>query len=223
MTIRTATREEWLMERKALLRDEKALMRYKDHLAARRRALPWVKVDKAYTFATDEGTQSLSDLFADKSQLIVYHFMFGPDWQDGCPGCSQVADTFNFSIPHLETRDATLVAVSRTALDKINTFKARMEWRFRWVSSLESDFNFDFDVSYRDPGPSQKTHNFRRVEVEMEENHGISVFAKHEGAVYHTYSSYARGVETMMVHLQYLDLVPKGREDGTGIEEGLRA
>jgi len=222
MTIRTGTREQWLEERKALLRDEKALMRYKDHLAARRQALPWVKLDKQYSFQGDDGPVALGDLFGAKSQLIVYHFMFGPDWDNGCPGCSQVADAFNFSIPHLETRDATLVAVSRTSRENIRAFRDRMGWRFPWLSSLESDFNFDFDVSFAEP-TAPKTHNFRTVDDEMDETHGISVFAKHDGDIYHTYSCYARAVELVMVHLQYLDLVPKGREAKTIDEIGLRA
>jgi len=222
MDIRVATKEEWLRERRALLRDEKALMRYKDHLAERRRALPWVLVDKDYEFSTSVGTQSLADLFGSKNQLIVYHFMYGPEAQAPCTGCSQVADTFNFTIPHIETRDATLVAVSRTELANIEATQAKMEWRFRWVSSLNSDFNFDYEASYREPGHSKKHWNFAEVEMECGENHGISVFAKHEGRIYHTYSCYARSAELVMVHLQYLDLLPKGRQDDEGILDTLR-
>jgi len=210
-----ATKKEWLKERRALLRDEKALIRYKDSIAERRRNLPWVKVEKNYIFDTNNGNQSLEELFNGHSQLIVYHFMFGPEWEEGCVGCSQVADTFNFAIPHIENRDAAMIAVSRARLEKLNEYKEGMGWSFEWVSSLESEFNYDFDVSYKEPGLSRKRWNFQTVEAEMEEMHGISVFTTYEGELYHTYSCYARALELMMVHLQYLDLCPKGRQDGT--------
>lgn len=214
MEPRITTKKEWLKERRALLRDEKALIRYKDSIAEHRRNLPWVRVEKEYVFDTNGGKKSLEEFFNGRSQLIVYHFMFGPDWEEGCVGCSQVADTFNLAIPHIENRDAAMIAVSRANLDKLNEYKERMGWSFEWASSLESDFNYDFDVSYEDPGLSRKRWNFQTVEAEMEEMHGISVFALYEGEVYHTYSCYARALELMMVHLQYLDLCPKGRQDG---------
>ena len=213
MTPRIASKKEWLNERRALLRDEKALMRYKDYVAQRRRDLPWVKVDEAYEFVTNTGRKSLRDLFGDRSQLIVYHFMFGPDWELGCPGCSQVADSFNQAAAHIEHRDVSVVAVSRGPLDKLNAYKQRMDWSFEWVSSCDSTFNFDYNASYREPGLSKKMWNFQTIEAEMEETHGISVFALHDGEIYHTYSCYARAVELVMVHLQYLDLCPKGRQD----------
>ena len=207
------SKKEWLKARTALLRDEKALIRYKDSIAERRRNLPWVKVEEEYFFETNEGEKSLANLFNGRSQLIIYHFMFGPDWNEGCVGCSQVADTFNFAIPHIENRDASVVAVSRTSMDKINAYKERMGWSFEWVSSSKSEFNFDFDVSYKEPGPSRKRWNFQTVEAPMEEAHGASVFVCEDGVIYHTYSCYARALELMMVHLQYLDLCPKGRQD----------
>ncbi|MEM9569903.1 MAG: DUF899 domain-containing protein [Pseudomonadota bacterium] len=213
MTPRIASKKEWLKERRALLRDEKALMRYKDFVAQRRRDLPWVKVDETYEFVTNTGRQSLRDLFADRSQLVVYHFMFGPDWNLGCPGCSQVADSFNQAVAHIEHRDVSVVAVSRGALDKLNAYKERMDWSFEWVSSGDSRFNYDYYASYEEPGLSKKKWNFQTIEAEMEEAHGISVFALHDGEIYHTYSCYARAVELVMVHLQYLDLCPKGRQD----------
>ncbi|MEQ8690435.1 MAG: DUF899 domain-containing protein [Pseudomonadales bacterium] len=214
MRPKIATKKEWLKERRALLRDEKALIRYKDSIAERRRNLPWVKVEQEYVFDTNEGKRSLQDLFNGRSQLIVYHFMFGPDWDEGCVGCSQVADTFNFAIPHIENRDVTMIAISRARLEMLNAYKERMGWSFEWASSRESEFNYDFDVSYKDPGLSRKRWNFQTVEAEMEEMHGVSVFAMYEGELYHTYSCYARALELMMVHLQYLDLCPKGRQDG---------
>lgn len=208
------SKEEWLTARRALLRDEKALIRYKDSIAERRRNLPWVKVEQEYVFETKDGKKSLAEFFNGHSQLIVYHFMFGPDWEEGCVGCSQVADTFNFAVPHIENRDAAMIAVSRASLAKLTAHKKRMGWSFEWVSSLDSEFNYDFDVSYKEPGLSRKRWNFQTVEAEMEEMHGISVFAMREDGLFHTYSCYARGVELMMVHLQYLDLCPKGRQDG---------
>jgi len=213
MQPRITSRKEWLKERRSLLRDEKALIRYKDYIARRRREMPWVKVDQEYEFITDSGRKSLRDLFGESSQLIVYHFMFGPDWLEGCPGCSQVADSLNFSIPHIECRDVSVVAVSRADLEKLNGYKQRMEWSFDWVSSCNSEFNYDYYASYKDPSLSKKQWNFQTIEAELEEVHGVSVFVLHEDEIYHTYSCYARAVELLMVNLQYLDLCPKGRQN----------
>lgn len=208
------SREEWLIQRKALLRDEKALTRLKDGLAERRRMMPWVQIDKEYRFDTNDGEKTLADLFDGRSQLIVYHFMFGPDWTEGCLGCTEVADNFNGTIWHLNTRDASFVAISRSSLDKLNGYKARMDWTFEWISSLRSDFNFDFDVSFQNPENSPKTVNFAEVEAELEETHGVSIFVKAEdGTIYHTYSCYERGVEILCCNMQYLDLLPNGRQD----------
>ncbi len=208
-------RKTWLQARRALLREEKALTRYRDYVVAKRQSLPWVEVEKHYTFEGPDGACSLADLFGGRSQLVVYHFMYGPDWEQGCDGCTQVADSFANCVPYLEMRDVSLVAVSRTSIDNIEAYKARMGWNFPWVSSLESDFNFDFYASYREPELGEKTFNFEKVQAAMEETHGHSVFAMQDGVVFHTYSSYARSVDALMMNLQYLDLTPKGRgEDG---------
>lgn len=208
------SKDEWLVKRKALLQEEKEFIRLKDKIAEHRRALPWVRVEKDYAFDTSGGSKSLAELFADRSQLIVYHFMFGPDWEEGCPGCTQVADTFNLAIGHLNLRDVSMLAVSRAPLERLDIYKQRMGWSFDWVSSLGSDFNFDFEASYRDPELSLKHCNYRMIEIELEENHGVSVFTKDDdGQIYHTYSCYDRAVDPLMVHLQYLDLCPKGRQD----------
>ncbi len=207
------SKREWLRQRRALLRDEKALMRYKDLVTKQRQALPWVRVEEEYVFATLIGDQTLSDLFEDCSQLIVYHFMFGPDAEQGCEGCTQVADSFNLARHHIRQRDARLVSVSRTALDNIERYKKRMGWSFDWVSSLGSDFNFDYQASYP-PGTEAKYFNYEKVEEEIGENHGLSVFVKDaSGTIFHTYSCYARQIELYMVNLQYLDLLPFGRQD----------
>lgn len=214
MTHPIVSREEWLQQRIELLHEEKEFMRLKDRIAEQRRELPWVKVEKDYVFDTDAGSRSLADLFDERSQLIIYHFMFGPDWEEGCPGCTQVADSFNLAIGHLNLRDVSMVSVSRAPLDKLAAYKQRMGWSFDWASSLHSDFNFDFEASYRDPELSLKHTNYRMIEVEMDENHGVSVFTKTEdGQIYHTYSCYDRAADPLMVNLQYLDLCPKGRQD----------
>ena len=210
MAPRIATREEWLAERAALLRDEKALMRYKDYIAERRRALPWVALDKTYEFDTVDGTRTLEQLFDGHSQLIVYHFMFGPDWDKGCPGCTQVANTLNQSVLTLPRQDTAFVAVSRAALDKLQHARQRLGWSFNWVSSGGSDFNVDFHAT-RPPAGAAAPWSYQGVEFDRDENHGISVFALRDGTVYHTYSSYQRSVEMFMADLQLMDLCPSGR------------
>jgi len=209
------SRNEWMEARKQLLEKEKELTRLQDKLSAERRQQPWVKVEKNYVFDGPKGKETLADLFDAHSQLFVYHFMFGPDWEQGCPSCSMVADHLNGSIVHLAHRDVTLLAVSRAPLLKIEAFKKRMGWRFKWVSSYENDFNGDYRVSFtKDEIATGKYYNFGTSEFPSEEAHGISVFYKDEaGGVFHTYSSYARGAEPLLGVYYYLDLVPKGRDE----------
>jgi predicted dithiol-disulfide oxidoreductase (DUF899 family) len=212
------SREEWLAAREQLLEKGKEATRLSDRIAAERRALPWVKVDKTYLFDTPGGKVSLADLFAGRSQLVIYHFMFGPDWQEGCPSCSFVSDHFDGTLPHLAARDVTVAAVSRAPLAKIEDFKKRMGWRFDWVSSSESDFNYDFHVSFTDEeiARGKVNYNFTEDEFPSAEAPGASVFYKDaEGNIFHTYSTYGRGVEALMSTYRILDMVPKGRdEDG---------
>lgn len=219
------SKEDWLKARRALLRDEKALTRLSDQLAERRRQLPWIKVETAYGFEDAVGTVSLSDLFEGRSQLIIYHFMFGPDWEQGCAGCTMFADDFNGIIEYLNDRDASMVVVSRAPLEKLQAYKERMGWRFRWVSSEHSDFNFDYDVSFHETGPSRKMHNFEEVkDLEMEESFGVSVFYhSDEGEIFHTYRSHARSVDPLSTSFQLMDLLPKGRSDGTSDNNFRRA
>jgi predicted dithiol-disulfide oxidoreductase (DUF899 family) len=212
------SREEWLTARKALLLKEKEATKARDRLNAERLALPWVKVDKAYSFDTPQGRKSLSELFAGRSQLIVYHFMLGPDWEAGCPGCSFLADHFDGALPHLEHHDVTLTAVARAPLAKIEAYKARMGWRFPWASSYSSDFNFDYHVSFNpdDLKNGPVFYNFREIpgSEAHDELPGLSAFYKDEdGTIFHTYSSYARGGEEMIGALMILDNAPKGRNE----------
>jgi predicted dithiol-disulfide oxidoreductase (DUF899 family) len=211
-----ASPSEWLVARKELLKKEKELDRLRDQISAERRQLPWEKVEKNYTFDSGEGTVSLADLFAGRSQLIVYHFMFGPDWKEGCPSCSFVSDHFDGTLPHLAARDVALVAVSRAPLAKLEAFKSRMGWKFQWVSSHGSDFNTDYHVSFTEDDLAKGTidYNYTSQEFPSAEAPGISVFAKGpDGSIYHTYSTYGRGVETVMSTYRILDLVPKGRDE----------
>ena len=213
-----ATRDEWLTARIALLEKEKALTRARDALAAERRQLPMVKVEKSYVFDTPDGPRSLAELFEGRSQLVIYHFMFAPEWIEGCPSCSLLCDHLDPTIVHLAHRDVTVAVVSRATLPDINRFKRRMGWQFTWVSSNRSDFNRDFHVSFtpEDVGQGRGIYNFRELGFPAEEAPGLSVFFKDsKGQVYHTYSTYARGGEPLMGVYTFLDLVPKGRdEDG---------
>lgn len=213
---RIASREQWLTERTALLAREKALTRARDELAAARRDLPWVEVTKAYRFETPGGPRSLADLFEGRSQLVVYHFMFGPDWMQGCKSCSFWADTFCRIGPHLAARDVTLCAVSRAPLATLNAFRHRMNWSFTWVSSGESDFNGDFGVTFAqaeiDTGSA--SYNFGTAKPHGREMPGLSVFARDTtGRTFHTYSTYGRGLDPLNNAYQILDLVPKGRDE----------
>ena len=209
-----ASKEEWLEQRKALLAKEKEFTRLRDDLSQERRDLPWVKLEQNYLFQSPNGKESLSDLFGDKSQLIVYHFMFHPSWEEGCKSCSFWADNFNDIIIHLNHRDVNMVAVSRAPLEKLEAYKKRMGWSFKWLSSFENDFNYDFGVSFKEDDPNA-TYNFTPANWGTgAEAPGVSVFYKDdEGAIYHTYSTYARGLDMMNTAYHYLDIVPKGRDE----------
>lgn len=215
------SREEWLEARRALLLREKEATHLRDKVNAERTALPWVKVDKDYTFDTPQGPKSLADLFDGRSQLMVYHFMFGPEWEAGCPGCSFLADHLDGTLPHLNHHDVTLVAVARAPLAKIEAYKQRMGWKFPWVSSFGSDFNFDYHVSFtpEDLAKDKVFYNFSPIAPSdaNDELPGLSAFYRNEkGEVFHTYSSYARGAEEVLGTLMILDHAPKGRnEDST--------
>jgi predicted dithiol-disulfide oxidoreductase (DUF899 family) len=234
-----ASRDEWLTARLDLLAKEKELTRRSDELARLRQELPWVKIDKDYGFETDEGRASLADLFRGRSQLLVYHFMFGPDYQAGCPSCSSIADGFQGFVVHLASHDVMLWAVSRAPLEKLRAYKRRMGWTFPWASSFGSDFNFDFNVSVteeqqregsvdynyrpsqpRPPGGEQRdgaakgaTMAGTDVATYARERPGMSSFTLDEGVVYHTYSTYARGLDGLWGAYQWLDRAPKGRNE----------
>lgn len=213
---RVVTREEWLSKRIALLAQEKAFSRQREELAKRRRALPWVKVDKRYVFEGPQGTQLLSDLFEGRHQLVIYHFMFNPQAEAGCAHCSFWADHFDGMGAHLNQRDVTFVAVSRAPISEIEAFKKRMEWRFKWVSSQGTDFNFDYQASFRpaDLKSGNVFYNYAKSPAGPADREGISVFYRDDaGAVFHTYSCYARGIDMVNGTYQFLDLVPKGRDE----------
>jgi len=213
---RVVSKAEWLVARKELLAKEKEFTRAWDALSAERRKLPWIKVEKEYAFDTPTGKVSLARLFEGKNQLIVYHFMFSPEWEQGCPGCSLVADHFDGPAVHLAQRDVAFTAVSRSPLAKIEAFKKRMGWRFNWVSSFASDFNYDYRVSFtKDEVAGGKIYNFETSSFKEEEGPGLSVFYKNgDGEVFHTYSTYGRGLEDFMGVYRFLDAVPKGRNEG---------
>jgi predicted dithiol-disulfide oxidoreductase (DUF899 family) len=239
---KTGTREEWLAARLQLLQAEKELTRRSDELARRRQELPWYRIDKDYRFDTDQGAASLGDLFGGRSQLLVYHFMFGPDYTAGCPTCSSIADGFSGSVVHLAHHDVTLCAVSRAPLAKIQAYKQRMGWGFPWASSSGSDFNYDFHVSHtsQEWQAGAVQYNFRAMdfrppagqessrdvwsesifgtdwETYRREGPGMSAFALEDGAVYHTYSAYERGIDVLWGMYAWLDRAPRGRNE-TGI------
>jgi predicted dithiol-disulfide oxidoreductase (DUF899 family) len=217
------SRGEWLDARRELLEAEKALTRQRDAINEMRRRLPWVRIDKAYEFETPDGRQTLADLFDGRSQLIVYHFMFGPGWEAGCTGCSFLADHFDGARLHLLHRDVTLVAVSRAAVAEFQPFKERMGWRFPWVSSRGSDFNYDFDVAWTQEQVErgEAMDNFRHDPSlnPSDEGHGISVFYKDDsGVIFHTYSTYGRGGEEILGAFMLMDLTPKGRNEATTMD-----
>ena len=210
------SKQQWLDKRQALLVKEKQLTRLRDEVSQQRQAMPWVKVDKQYEFEGASGKESLSALFAGKSQLLIYHFMLGPDWDEGCTSCSFWADNFNGIDIHLAHRDISFLVVSRAAYAKLDAYKKRMDWGFKWVSSLGSDFNYDYQVSFT---PEQKEkneieYNYRTTPYFIDELVGVSVFAKDEqGDVFHTYSAYSRGVDMLNGAYNYIDLTPKGRDE----------
>jgi predicted dithiol-disulfide oxidoreductase (DUF899 family) len=237
----TGTRAQWLAARRELLEDEKELTRRSDELARRRQALPWVEIDKAYRFETDEGSTSLAGLFRGRSQLLIYHFMFGPDYTAGCPSCSSIADGFNGFAVHLAHHDVMLWAVSRAPFAKLQAYKRRMKWSFPWASALRSDFTYDFFASHtrEEQQSGALEYNFRTedwrpawespsdeswarqfaqgvgtdVETYMQETPGVSAFVLKDGTVYHTYSAYARGLDVLWGMYQWLDRAPFGRNE----------
>ncbi len=215
---KVVSQKEWTAARKALLVKEKRFSHQRERLAQERRKLPWVKLDKDYVFDGPQGRQTLAQLFDGRSQLVVYHFMFGPGWKEGCPHCSFWADHYDGMIPHLGQRDVSFVAVSRAPLAELRPFQTRMGWKFKWVSAAGSDFNYDFHVSFapEEIESGAVLYNYRREAMgRMTDREGISVFFKDEaGAVYHTYSTFARGIDVVNPTYQFLDLVPKGRDEG---------
>lgn len=239
MKHKTGTREEWLTNRLKLLKAEKELTRRSDELARQRQQLPWVKIEKEYLFDTDEGKASLADLFRGRSQVLVYHFMFGPDYTAGCPSCSSIADSFNGIATHLANHDVMLWAVSRGPLAKLQAYKKRMGWTFPWASSFGNDFNYDFNVSFteEEQRAGEVEYNYKRDDNMMEETPetapvsqhaascgtdlatytrdlpGMSAFVLEDGVVYHTYSTYARGLDVLWNMYQWLDRAPKGRNE----------
>lgn len=242
-THKTATREEWLAARLDLLEAEKELTRRSDDLARRRQALPWVRIDKAYRFETESGSASLADLFQGRSQLLVYHFMFGPDYTAGCPSCSMIADGFDGFVTHLANHDVTLTAVSQAPLAKLQAYKRRMGWSFPWASAFGGDFNFDFNASFTEAAQRAQSieYNYRRNGHAMDiapapqpvvdfatscgtdaptytrDRPGMSAFVLEDGAVYHSYSTYARGLDSLWGSYQWLDRAPKGRNEADGV------
>jgi predicted dithiol-disulfide oxidoreductase (DUF899 family) len=244
---RIASRQEWLAERLALLAEEKALTRQSDEIAQRRQELPWVRLDKDYRFDTDEGSVSLADLFRGRSQLLVYHFMFGPDFEAGCPSCSAIADGFDGFVVHLANHDVALSVVSRAPLAKLQAYKRRMGWTFPWASSFNSDFNSDFNIRFTEEQQRDGLieYNYRRegqwqvralageqpgdgpveqiaamtgtdVATYTRDRPGMSAFVLEDGVVYHTYSTYARGLDGLWGMYQWLDRAPRGRNE-TGV------
>jgi len=207
---------EWLAARKELLRKEKEFSRLRDELSRQRRAMPWEKVEKQYVFDGPKGKETLADLFGKRSQLIVYHFMFAPGWKEGCPSCSYLADTFDGVGFHLPHRDVSFAAISRATLPELEAFKKRMGWRFNWVSSFANDFNYDYHISFskEERAKGKVAYNYDMIDSSSEELPGTSVFYKSEaGEIFHTYSSYARGLDPMVGTYQWLDLTPKGRDE----------
>ncbi|MBV9249551.1 MAG: DUF899 domain-containing protein [Acetobacteraceae bacterium] len=210
------SRDEWIEARRQFLTREKEFTRLRDALSAERRALPWVRVDKPYVFQTPEGEKTLADLFGGRSQLVVYHLMFGQDWTEACRSCSFWADNFNGIDVHLRARNVTLIAISSASLEQIEAFKRRMGWSFEWVSSAGTDFNHDYHVSFtpEELEQGEVEYNYARRRALLTELPGISVFYKSpEGTVFHTYSCYARGLDMLNGAYHYLDLVPKGRDE----------
>jgi len=215
---RVASRNEWIKARRDLLAEEKRFTRERDALSKKRRELPWVRVDREYTFDGPNGEESLSDLFGKHSQLLVYHFMYGPDWEEGCPSCSFWADNFNGIDIHLAHRDIAFLAISRAPFATLDAYRRRMDWTFKWVSSLGSDFNFDYHVSFtpEELEKGEMFHNFGTMRFPSSEAPGASAFFRdNDGTIYHTYSCHMRGVDMLNGAYHWMDIAPKGRdEDG---------
>jgi predicted dithiol-disulfide oxidoreductase (DUF899 family) len=213
---KVVSQSEWLAARKDFLAKEKEFTRLRDELSRQRRELPWEKVEKTHVFDRPNGTETLADLFDGRSQLIVYHFMLGPGWKEGCPSCSYLADHFDGMTIHLAHRDVTLVVISHAPIAEIEAFKKRMGWRFHWVSSFNNDFNYDYHVSFtaEERAKGKVAYNYDMMEFPSEEGPGLSVFAKDaNGDVFHTYSSYARGLDILVGTYNFLDVAPKGRDE----------
>jgi predicted dithiol-disulfide oxidoreductase (DUF899 family) len=209
--------EAWIAARRQLLAKEKEFTKLRDELSRQRRELPWERIEKEYNFQGPDGKESLSQLFEGRRQLVVYHFMFGPDWKAGCPHCSFWADNFDGIIVHLNQRDTTMVAVSRAPYEKLAAYKKRMGWRFKWLSSGETDFNFDYQASFTANALAEKNalYNFTRQDAGETDREGLSVFFKDaDGSVFHTYSTYARGIDIINTAYNILDMTPKGRDEG---------
>jgi len=215
MQNKVVSQDDWLAARKALLAKEKEFTKARDALSVQRRDLPWVKVGKNYVFDTTSGKQPLADLFDGRSQLIIYHFMLGPGWRDGCPSCSFLADHFDGAAIHLAQRDVTLVVVSRAPLAEIQAYQKRMGWQFKWVSSFGTDFNRDFHVSFttEEKARGKVKYNYTTTEFPSEEAPGLSAFIKRDGEIFHTYSTYARGLDILVGAYNFLDFAPKGRNE----------
>ncbi|MGA8911794.1 MAG: thioredoxin family protein [Nitrososphaeraceae archaeon] len=215
---KVVSRNEWLKARKTLLKKEKEFTILRDQLSQERRNLPWIAVDKEYLFEGPKGKETLSELFDGRSQLIVYHFMFHPSWDAGCSSCSFWADNFSEIIVHLNERDVTMIAVSRAPYNKLAAYEKRLGWNFKWVSSYNTDFNFDYNISFRPEEIAKKEgmYNFTIQDPHNTEREGVSVFYKDsEGRIFQTYSAYARGIDMLNVAYHYLDLVPKGRDEAS--------
>jgi predicted dithiol-disulfide oxidoreductase (DUF899 family) len=205
--------DEWLRARKELLDREKEFTRARDELTRERQSLPWEAVEKEYVFQGPRGEETLADLFDGRSQLVVYHFMFGPEDDVGCKSCSFWADNFNPNVVHLNARDVSFAAVSRAPFAKLAAYRERMGWDFHWVSSAENDFNFDYGASFRPERQNETVYNFGSLVPGGPEREGVSVFAREDGSIFHTYSTYARGIDLLNTAYNYLDLVPKGRDE----------
>jgi predicted dithiol-disulfide oxidoreductase (DUF899 family) len=207
--------DEWIAARGALMAKEKAFTRLRDELSRERRALPWEPIEKDYVFDGPDGKETLAELFDGRSQLVVYHFMFGPEDDAGCKSCSFWADNFDPNVVHLNARDVSFVAISRAPLAKLEAYKERMGWSFKWVSSADTDFNFDFGASFEREHLEEPVYNYGTLQPRGPDREGMSVFFRDEGGnVFHTYSSYSRGIDLLNTAYNYLDLVPKGRDEG---------
>jgi predicted dithiol-disulfide oxidoreductase (DUF899 family) len=212
---KVVSRNEWLAARKQLLAREKEFTRLRDELSRQRREMPWEKIEKQYVFEGVKGKETLADLFDGRSQLLVYHFMFGPGWEQGCPSCSFLADAFDSFTIHLAQRDTSFVAISRATLPEIEAFKKRMGWKFKWVSSNGNDFNYDYKVSFskEDISSGKPIYNYETIPFPSEEGPGASAFIKKDGEIYHTYSTYSRGLDILLPMYNWIDMTAKGRDE----------